>query len=77
VVVFIEYSRNEGTMRPIVAIISESSDLFGFMSGEFRIIGDIQAAVAPRKRRKAPGAGRYHAAARLSLAPSHFLALLA
>jgi antitoxin (DNA-binding transcriptional repressor) of toxin-antitoxin stability system len=78
VVVFIEYSRNEGTMRrmcaslfkagclkimddvqstgesvvitkrgaaivKVVPSISESSDLFGFMSGEFRIIGDIEA----------------------------------
>jgi antitoxin (DNA-binding transcriptional repressor) of toxin-antitoxin stability system len=27
----------------VVPSISESSDLFGFMSGEFRIIGDIEA----------------------------------
>jgi antitoxin (DNA-binding transcriptional repressor) of toxin-antitoxin stability system len=34
--------RGAGIVK-VVPLISESSDLFGFMSGEFRIIGDIKA----------------------------------
>jgi antitoxin (DNA-binding transcriptional repressor) of toxin-antitoxin stability system len=30
-------------------IVSEDSDLFGFMSGEVRIVGDVEAPVVPLK----------------------------
>ncbi len=36
--------------RPIVKVIpveSEKSNLFGFMAGEFKIVGDIEAPVVP------------------------------
>ena len=35
---------------PVVKVIpadSESSDLFGFMAGEFKIVGDIESPVIP------------------------------
>jgi prevent-host-death family protein len=37
----------------VVPMVSVEVGLFGFMSGEVRITGDIEAPVAPRKQRKA------------------------
>ena len=34
----------------VVPIVSENSDLFGFMSDEVRIIGDVEAPVVPLKQ---------------------------
>lgn len=37
---------------PVVKVVpaeSEKRDLFGFMTGEFRIVGDIEAPVTPLK----------------------------
>jgi prevent-host-death family protein len=33
----------------VVPVESEKSDLFGFMAGEFRIVGDIESPVTPLK----------------------------
>ncbi len=34
----------------VVPIVSEDSDLFGFMAGEVRIVGDVEAPVVPLKQ---------------------------
>jgi prevent-host-death family protein len=36
----------------VVPIVSEDSDLFGFMAGEVRIVGDVEASVVPLKQWK-------------------------
>jgi prevent-host-death family protein len=36
----------------VVPIVSEDSDLFGFMAGEVRIVGDVEAPVVPLKQWK-------------------------
>ena len=36
----------------VVPIVSEDSDLFGFMAGEVRIVGDVEAPVVPLKHWK-------------------------
>jgi prevent-host-death family protein len=34
----------------VVPVDSEETDLFGFMSGEFKIVGDIEAPTVPLKQ---------------------------
>jgi prevent-host-death family protein len=34
----------------VVPVESENSDLFGFMAGEFKIVGNIEAPVVPLKQ---------------------------
>lgn len=36
----------------VVPIVSEDSDLFGFMAGEVRIVGDVEAPAVPLKHWK-------------------------
>jgi prevent-host-death family protein len=36
----------------VVPVVSEGSDLFGFMSGEARIVGDIEDPIAPSEAPK-------------------------
>ena len=39
--------------KPVVKVVSvesDKSDLFGFMAGKFKIVGDIEAPVVPVKR---------------------------
>jgi prevent-host-death family protein len=41
--------------RPVVKVVpveSEKNDLFGFMAGKFKIVGDIEAPVVPLKNWK-------------------------
>ena len=41
--------------KPVVKVIpagTEKSDLFGFMAGEFKIVGDIESPVVPLKQWK-------------------------
>ena len=38
--------------KPVVKVVpaaAENSDLFGFMAGEFKIVGDIESPVTPLK----------------------------
>ncbi len=34
----------------VVPVASENGDVFGFMAGEFKIVGDIEAPVVPLKQ---------------------------
>ncbi len=34
----------------VVPVVPEKSDLFGFMAGEFKIVGDIESPVVPQKQ---------------------------
>jgi prevent-host-death family protein len=41
--------------KPVVKVVpakTEKSDLFGFMAGEFKIVGDIESPVVPLKQWK-------------------------
>ena len=41
--------------KPVVKVVpaaAENSDLFGFMAGEFKIVGDIESPVVPLKQWK-------------------------
>jgi prevent-host-death family protein len=41
--------------KPVVKVIpaeSQKNDLFGFMAGKFRIVGDVEAPVVPAKNWK-------------------------
>jgi prevent-host-death family protein len=41
--------------KPVVKVVpveSEKDDIFGFMNGEFKIVGDIESPVAPLKQWK-------------------------
>jgi antitoxin (DNA-binding transcriptional repressor) of toxin-antitoxin stability system len=41
--------------KPVVKVVpavAEKSDLFGFMAGEFKIVGDIELPVVPLKQWK-------------------------
>jgi len=34
----------------VVPVVPEKSDLFGFMAGEFKVVGDIESPVVPQKQ---------------------------
>ena len=36
----------------VVPVVPEKNDLFGFMAGEFKIVGDVEAPVTPLKHWK-------------------------